>query len=83
MFEGRPQLYGTQYDWDEDGYLSPNRCDDLDKVNQRRAAIGLSTVEQNTELIRARTKQEGGLPPSDLEQRNEEYEVWRRKVGWV
>jgi hypothetical protein len=33
VFEGNPQLYGTQFDWDENGELSPSPFDDLTKVN--------------------------------------------------
>jgi hypothetical protein len=29
VFEGEPQLYGTQFDWDENRELSPNLFDDL------------------------------------------------------
>lgn len=36
VLEARPQLYGTQFDWDENGELSPEPYDDLAKVNQRR-----------------------------------------------
>ena len=31
-FEEKPQLYGTQFDWDDNGELSPNLFDDLSKV---------------------------------------------------
>ncbi|MCB0643582.1 MAG: hypothetical protein KDC44_18170, partial [Phaeodactylibacter sp.] len=41
VFEGKPQYYGTQFDWDETGQLSPNLLDDPAKVNQRRKSIGL------------------------------------------
>jgi len=34
VLEGRLQLYGTQFDWDEKGVLNPNHYDDLAKVNQ-------------------------------------------------
>ena len=29
VFEGKSQLYGTQFDWDENGNLSPNQFDGL------------------------------------------------------
>ncbi len=83
VFEGRPQKYGTQYDWDDTGVLSPNHMDDIEQVNQRRADIGLGTIAENTQLIRDRTEREGGRPPSDLAKRNLAYEEWRRKVGWI
>lgn len=32
VFEGNPQLYGTQFDWDENGELNPIFYDNIDKV---------------------------------------------------
>lgn len=58
VFEGKPQLYGTQFDWDENGQLSPKPYDDIIKVNQRRRSLGLNTVEEQTEVIRKRTSEE-------------------------
>lgn len=83
VFEGKPQLYGTQFDWDEHGELSPNLYDDLVKVNERRQAIGLNSLEDQTQLIRANAKQENLLAPKDFEQREKEVEDWKKRVGWV
>ena len=33
VFEEKPQLYGTQFDWDKFGNLSPNPFDDLYKAS--------------------------------------------------
>jgi len=82
VFEGKPQLYGTQFDWDEKGDLSPNPFDSLVKVNKRRKSIGLNTLEEQTESIRERAKNERQLPPPDFEKRKLEVEEWERKVGW-
>ncbi len=83
VFEGKPQLYGTQFDWDENGVLNPNRFDDLNKVNQRRKSIGLNTLEAQTELIRQQARQDNQVLPTDFEQRKKEFEQWRKKVGWI
>lgn len=83
VFEGKPQLYGTQFDWDKHGELSPNPSDDLVKVNERRQAIGLNSLEEQTEFIRANAKQENLLAPKDFEQRKKEVEDWKKRVGWV
>lgn len=82
VFEGKPQLYGTQFDWDEKGDLSPNPFDSLVKVNKRRKSIGLNTLEEQTESIREQAKNERQLPPLDFEKRKLEVEEWERKVGW-
>lgn len=83
MFKGKPQLYGTQFDWDENGELSPNPFDDLAKVNQRRKSIGLNTLEEQTILIRKRAENEQETPPIDFEKRKQEIDKWRKKVGWI
>lgn len=83
VLEGTPQLYGTQFDWDEDGMLSPNHFDDFSKVNERRKLIGLTTLEEQTELIRKRVQDEKQTPPKDVAKRKQEIETWRRNVGWI
>lgn len=83
VLEGRPQLYGTQFDWDENGQLSPNFVDEPAKVNERRKMLGLVSLEEQTAIIRERAKKEKQSPPSDLQQRNEEMEAWRKNVGWI
>ncbi|MBA82680.1 DUF6624 domain-containing protein [Leeuwenhoekiella sp.] len=83
VFEGKSQLYGTQFDWDEDGNLSPNPIDDLAKVNQRRKAIGLNSLEEQTEIIRRRVKDENQSPPKDFEKRKQKIESWKKSVGWI
>jgi hypothetical protein len=83
VLEGKPQLYGTQFDWDEHGNLSPNLFDDLNKVNKRRKSIGLNTLEEQTEIIRRQAKNENQSPPTDIENRKQEIEEWKRNVGWT
>lgn len=82
-FENKPQLYGTQFDWDDNGELSPNDFDDINKVNERRRSIGLNTLEEQTEIIRTQAKNENHLPPKDLIQRKTEMENWKKLVGWI
>ncbi|MFI6396196.1 DUF6624 domain-containing protein [Nonomuraea sp. NPDC050540] len=38
--DGRPQLYGTQYH-EPDGRLQPRPIEDLDRLDERRAEMGL------------------------------------------
>ncbi len=83
VFEGRRQLYGTQFDWDENGVLSPNDFDDLSRVNQRRKSIGLNTLEEQTIKIRRQAKNEHESPPTDFQKRKKEFDEWRKTVGWV
>src|SRR5690606_5312352 len=83
VFEGKPQRYGTQFDWDENGNLSPNFFDDLLKVNERRASIGLNTLEEQIEIIRKQVKNEHQSPPTDFKKRQQDIEEWKRHVGWT
>ncbi|MBX9448219.1 MAG: hypothetical protein KL787_00210 [Taibaiella sp.] len=83
IFEGKPQLYGTQFDWDENGDLSPDAYDDLEKVNERRKNIGFNTLEEQTEIMRSRARKENQLPPADFEIRKMQAKEWQKKVGWI
>ena len=83
VFEGKPQLYGTQFDWDENGEMNPNKFDDIVKVNQRRQAIGLNTLEEQTYIMKERVKNENQRAPKDFEERKREIEKWKKTVGWT
>jgi len=83
VFENQPQLYGSQFDWDQEGHLSPQPYDDITLVNERRKLIGLNTLEEQTLLIRQRAEEENESPPKDLSQRNLERDEWKKKVGWI
>lgn len=83
VLEGKPQLYGTQFDWDENGELSPNAFDDLLKVNLRRLKIGLNTLEEQTQTIRMQAENENQTVPENLHERKKEINLWKRKVGWI
>lgn len=83
VFEGKPQSYGTQFDWDENGDLSPNAFDNLLEVNKRRKMLGLNTLEEQTELIRRNARNENQYAPKNFEERKREIEVWKKSVGWI
>lgn len=83
VFRGRKQLYGTQFDWDKMGQLSPKPYDNRTKVNQRRKSIGLNSLEEQTTLLRAQAKNENESPPKDFEKRKLKIDEWRRAVGWI
>ena len=79
VFEGRLQLYGTQYDWDDDhkamvpliGIEAPQQ------VDARRRAIGLPPIEWR------RPPPEDEPPPArNRAERTAEREAWTRRAGW-
>jgi len=83
VYQGEPQLFGTQYDWDEDGNQSLQEIDDHSKVNQRRKTIGLNTIEAQTALIRERVQQENQTPPTDYAAYKNAQMDWLKSVGWI
>ena len=81
-FEGKPQLYGTQFDWDENGQLSPGAIEDEANVDLRRAKVGLNPLKDRIAEMRSRAESEGDKPPADMVKRRKDMENWAKKVGW-
>jgi hypothetical protein len=82
VFEGRPQVFGTQFDWDEAGELSPAEVAEPERVDDRRASVGLGPLSDAVAEMRARAAAEGERPPADLAKRRAAFEDWARRVGW-
>jgi hypothetical protein len=82
VFEGREQTFGTQFDWDADGLLSPAPIHDPAGVDERRASVGLPTMAETIAQMRAGAAAEGETAPADLQQRRAGFEAWARRVGW-
>lgn len=82
-FENRPQHYGTQFDWDKEGKLSPKPYDNIQEVNKRRKQLGLNSLEEQTIIMRKHAEKENQNPPLDFNLRTEQYDAWRKKVGWL
>jgi hypothetical protein len=79
VLEGKPQLYGTQFDWDENNTMSPQFYDDLSKVNKRRNSLGLNTLEEQIIVMRLQANRENLKPPKDFEKRRKLYNQWKKK----
>ena len=79
--EGRPQLYGTVMDWDEQGVFGCE-LEDPDTVDERRAAVGLPPFAEALAEHRREVEAEGGQPPEDLEAYRQAAADWARSVGW-
>jgi hypothetical protein len=80
--EGRNQIYGTQFDWDEQGQLSPLPIEDEVNVDVRRREIGLGPLAQDIQHKREVAALEGDQPPRDWQARQRDKESWCRTVGW-
>ncbi len=82
FFEGKPQVYGTQFHWDENGELSPWPIEDADRVDERRREAGLNLLSERTAEMREQAKREGEGPPRDAQDHKSKYEAWLREAGW-
>ena len=77
MFEGAPQLYGTQYDWDESRTAMVPVGGVQDGVDERRRVAGLPPIEWR------RDPAPGEPPPrEDHAERLRAIDAWARSVGW-
>ena len=81
--ERRPQRFGTVFDWDQTGVLSPWALEDPDGVERLRAAAGLGPLAAAAADLRRQAAAEGDRPPADPRARQREIEAWARRVGWI
>ena len=76
VFEGRPQVYGTQLEGDDEGWLRPYPIEDPAGVDERRRQVGLGPLsEQLGQAERVMSAEERSAY-------EREYETWLRRVGW-
>ena len=78
FFENRPQRFGTQSDWNEDGKMEVWQLEDEVEVNKFRAEVGLQPLESLT-WENAETREN---KPSDWRRRQIDFEAWAKRVGW-
>jgi hypothetical protein len=81
-YEGREQTFGTQFDWDANGQLSPSPTRDPATLDERRASVGLPPMAETIASMRANAAAKGERAPADLAQRRADFEAWARRVGW-
>ncbi len=79
MYEGKLQIYGTQFQPNHTGELKPYPIENPESVNERRLAVGLNTLEERTAEITEQSGRENVPMPLDLE---DQYEKWLYSVGW-
>jgi len=81
FFERRPQRYGTHFDWNQNGQMSPYLLEDPERVDEYRQAVGLSPLAERVE--EALNDAEKEPKPSDLKKREKEMREWAKSVGWL
>jgi len=69
VFEGNPQTFGTQFDWDDNGQMSPAPVRDPETLDERRASVGLPPIADSIAEMRASIAAERAHPPADLAKR--------------
>jgi hypothetical protein len=79
MYEGRPQVYGSQFQPNENGEVVPYTIENPETVNERRSSVGLNTLEEKIAELREQSRREKAPLPPNWE---EEYERWLRTAGW-
>lgn len=82
VFEGKKQIYGTQFDWDQSGKLCPSPIDDPDHVDELRKNVGLPPLQDAIDQIRLRAEGENDNGPRDFAERQERFHIWAKRVGW-
>lgn len=76
MFEGKPQIYGTQLETDSEGTVRAYEVEDPEHVEERRRRVGLEPLAE-------RLAREMPSPrPADPDRFEREYQAWLRRVGW-
>lgn len=82
VLEGRPQIYGTSFDWDERGEMSPCEIEDVGRVDERRRSVGLPPLAETVRCQRDGAARSNEPSPIDHQARRREMEEWARSVGW-
>jgi hypothetical protein len=78
---GKPQLYGTQFDWDERGQMSPLPIENCERAEKLRKAAGMETLTEDIDRIRRRIGA-SEKPPADWKLQQERASEFARSVGW-
>jgi Family of unknown function (DUF6624) len=78
VLEGRPQRYGTQFDWDDSGtaMVPMGGVDEPETLDDRRRRVGLPAMTWT------RSPPADEPPPADPAARAFELDTWARRVGW-
>jgi hypothetical protein len=66
IYEGKPQVYGTHYEWDDSGEMSPVFLENPEKVDERRSDMDLPPLAKNIKRIQEETRKENRQPPADI-----------------
>ena len=79
VFEGRPQIYGTQFDWDESltAMVPMGEIENPNRLEERRRRAGLPPMQW-----RRSAPSDEPMPARSNAERRLEMENWAKRVGW-
>ncbi len=81
--EQKPQMYGLAADWNRQGELTFGEIEDEERVNERRALVGLEPIEDDLADHRRKVaKETTDNRAQDHDQWQKMANTWARKVGW-
>lgn len=83
LFEGKPQLYGTQFIFDENGEYIPWEIEDRESVNMRRSKMGFPSLEETWLEHKRHFAAEEKLPAGWSKKESDEgFQNWAIEAGW-
>ena len=82
VYEGRPQVYGTNFDWDENGELNPTPIQNPGVVEELRKSVGLPSLVQDIQEKRMRMASSNEKPPEEIAADRRQAEERYKSVGW-
>ncbi len=82
VFEGRGQIFGTHFDWDDGGLLSPSPLVDAQAVDARREMVALPPLAEEIARQRDDAARDGETAPADLAAHRAKQAVFARENGW-
>jgi hypothetical protein len=78
FFEGRPQRYGTQLDYDAEGYSVVYALEDPNSMDELRRSVGLEPLANRVPP----REQQTPMNPDRLREYRAGYESWLKSTGW-
>ena len=79
--EGKPQIYGTVFDWNENGELYCE-LETPDQVDQLRTEVGLPPFQESLREHQKEVEAEGGKPPENFHSYKIVQSEWAKRFGW-
>lgn len=79
--EGKPQVYGTVLDWDEQGFFGC-QLENRNRVDTLREAVGLPPYEESRLAHLREVEVEGGRAAPDYAAYQVEFLSWVKNTGW-